>query len=134
LTYGSQRLSQLTGSIGLQARTTDTSTPWQPYGRVTYDYDLSHNERAVSIAGQTSVASFDGKAFLPARASFGLTGGVTARIARRVAVNVNACDWHPEPEACFGVGSHGRREAFLTVGPILGDTTLESSICDLVLI
>jgi outer membrane lipase/esterase len=90
LTYGSQRLSQLTGSLGLQARTTDTSATWQPYARVTYDYDLSHNERAVSITSQSSVAAFDGKAFLPARASFVLTGGLTARIARGVAVNVNA--------------------------------------------
>jgi outer membrane lipase/esterase len=90
LTFGSQRLSQLTGSIGLQARAADNSARWLPYARVTYDYNLTHNDRTVSIAGPGSAVAFDGKAFVPARASFGLTAGITARIARNIAVNVNS--------------------------------------------
>ncbi len=90
LTYGSQRLSQLTGSIGLQARLADRSATWSPYVRLSYDYDFTHNERTVSIASQTSVYPFQGTAFLPARGSLRLTGGVTRKVFKNLAITVNA--------------------------------------------
>jgi outer membrane lipase/esterase len=89
LSYAAQRLSQLTGSAGLQARLA-VDSPWSPYLRLSYDNDLSHDERTVTITSQAGAYPFHGMAYLPARASLSLTGGVTGKIANNLAVTVNA--------------------------------------------
>jgi outer membrane lipase/esterase len=90
LTYGDQRLSQLTGSVGLQARLIEKPAALSPYVRLSYDYDLTHNDRTVAVTNQTGVQPFQGMAFLPVRESLSLTGGATVKVARNVGVNVNA--------------------------------------------
>ena len=90
LTFGSQTLSQLTGSAGAQARLANESAAVSPYVRVSYDYDLTYNPRTVSIQNQGAVNPFQGAAYLPDRQFFTLTGGVAARLARKINIAVHA--------------------------------------------
>ena len=90
LSYGSQNLSQLTSSIGLQLKFADYAALTQPYIRITYDYDASNDSRYVDIRNQAMTASFQGQAFVPGRDAVTIVGGLTYAIAKNVAVTVNA--------------------------------------------
>src|SRR5207244_4863773 len=63
LTFGSQTLSQLTGSAGLQARLANNSAAVLPYVRATYDYDLTHDARTLSIQNQGAASPYQGVAY-----------------------------------------------------------------------
>lgn len=90
LKFGSQTLSQWTGSVGMQAHLKETSSAVSPYVRAMFDYDLTHSSRTVSIQNQIAVAPFEGAAFLPGRSAFVLHGGARARLAKNVGMQVNA--------------------------------------------
>ncbi|HYR92179.1 MAG TPA: autotransporter domain-containing protein [Terriglobia bacterium] len=90
LTFGAQTLSQLTGSLGAQARLANESAAVLPYVRASYDYDMTYNARSVSIQNQGSVNPFQGAAYLPDRRFFSLTGGAAARLAGKVNITVQA--------------------------------------------
>ena len=90
LTFGSQTLSQLTGSVGGQAYLKETSSLLSPYLRASYEYDLTHDSRTVSILNQNAAAPFQGAAFLPNRHAVLLRGGTRARLARNIGLEANA--------------------------------------------
>jgi outer membrane lipase/esterase len=90
LTFGSQSFSQITGSVGLQARPTGDITTFVPFARATFDYDITYRARTVSIMTLGAVTPFQGSAFLPARHGVSITGGAIARLAKNVSATVNA--------------------------------------------
>jgi outer membrane lipase/esterase len=90
LAFGSQTLSQFTGSVGLQTRLADNNAAVLPYVRAMYDYDLSHDARTVSVQTSAAVAAYQGTAYLQDRSTFSLTGGTRVRLAKDVDVVGNA--------------------------------------------
>jgi outer membrane autotransporter protein len=74
----------------VQVHFADYAAVTQPYVRLTYDYDATHDARSVDIKNQASPYPFEGDAFLPGRDAVSLVGGVIFKVAKNLDVTVNA--------------------------------------------
>jgi outer membrane autotransporter protein len=78
----------------------------QPYVRLTYDYDLTYDQRSVAIQNQASSSPYEGNAFLPGRDAYTLTGGMVVKLAKNVDLTLNASTTQGQSEAhSYSVGA-----------------------------
>lgn len=112
MAFGSQRLSQLTGSVGVQVHFADMGSLVQPYVRLTYDCDLTHSDRTVQEKNQASPDFFEEDAFLPGRDAATLVGGAVFKIAKNLDLTLNASTSQGQSDVhSYAVGA-GLKAAF----------------------
>ncbi len=112
MTFGSQRVSQLTGSVGVQVHFADLGSFVQPYVRLTYDYDLTHSDRTVEEKNVAAPNFFEEDAFLPGRDSATLVGGAVFKLAKNLDLTLNASTTQGQSDVhSYAVGA-GIKAAF----------------------
>jgi outer membrane lipase/esterase len=112
LSFASQRLSQLTGSVGVQVHFADMGSLVQPYVRLTYDCDLTHSDRTVQERNQAMPGYFEEDAYLPGRDSATLVGGAVFKLAKNLDLTFNASTTQGQSDVhSYGVGV-GLKAAF----------------------